>query len=427
MPDSFRIFRIRSYSTANQSIRCTLLVLLVLGLAPAQAQAQAGLESYASSAVDIVGETGAGAVALGVPDYVFVNDAALGLGGTSVDVFDVGEAVELGFDVPLRNIPSQHDMIVSAYVGGLGETDNANVQVEVSSDGVNFVVVDSFETQEARMRGRDGPENDFAGVKLFFVEFGTENLVTHVRLTNTAGTAEGLRLDAVEGLHPSFDSARAFEFRIERYAPDFFDWFLVRIKNIAGPGGVPIREIKLIASPNPPARLENTEIDILSSAGDFICVENCIPNAGPGPIPFARFVWSLDGETEAPLGTGLSPGEQAATLRSKAFDVDDANYLAEMNFEITFADGQTHQFSYDFDVQQQIGSLFQKYLYFDPAPEEVGPLPTDYYQFVDDDMPDPPAVPALGGLGVSLLTVGSLGIATAALRRRRAVSRGLAD
>ena len=105
----------------------------------------AGLSSYATGATDVSGSTGAASVALGVPDYHFINDVGLGFGGTSTDVFDVGEAVVLTFAAPLRNIPGQYDLVLSAFVGGLGATDNATVQVEVSSDDVTYVVRDSFD------------------------------------------------------------------------------------------------------------------------------------------------------------------------------------------------------------------------------------------------------------------------------------------
>ena len=77
-----------------------------------------------------MGSTGVSAVGLGVPDYMFVNDLGLGFGGTSSDVFNVGESVLLTFPIPLRIHASQHDLVLSAFVGGHGATDNAEVQVE---------------------------------------------------------------------------------------------------------------------------------------------------------------------------------------------------------------------------------------------------------------------------------------------------------
>jgi hypothetical protein len=195
----------------------TLLVLV--GSTPASAM----FLSYASSAIDISGATGAASASLGEPDYQFINDFGLGFGGVNTDVFNVGESVEFSFPLPLRNIPGQHDLILSAFVGGLGATDNANVQVERSSDGINYSIVATFNTEEARVNLSGPhlfpytPEIDFEGVQHFFIDLGVEDHVTHIQLTNLAGTAEGLRLDAIEGLHPEVNSAHAFEIRFDRY------------------------------------------------------------------------------------------------------------------------------------------------------------------------------------------------------------------
>ena len=45
-----------------------------------------------------------------------------------------------------------------------------------------------------------------------------------------------------------------------------------------------------------------------------------------------------------------------------------------------------HEFTYDEDVIKVIGSLYQKYLYYDPNPVESWNRPTDYYEFIDDGM-----------------------------------------
>ena len=66
----------------------------------------AALASYAFSAQDAPGSsTGVAAVGLGIPDYQFVNDAGLGFGGTSTDVFSPGESTVLAFPRPLRPQP----------------------------------------------------------------------------------------------------------------------------------------------------------------------------------------------------------------------------------------------------------------------------------------------------------------------------------
>ncbi len=376
------------------SLRTCLLCLTLLPLATIAAPASAALTSYATSATDVSGSTGSAAVALGVPDYAFVNDLAAGF-GTNTDVFGVGESAVFGFPAPLRNIAVQHDAILSAFVGGAGATDNANVQVEVSSDGVNFVVVDSFQTEEARDRGQDRQENDFEGVKHFYIEFGSEDFVTHIRLTNTAGTAEGLRLDSLEGLLPQTTATHAFEMRLEAHRNDFARRFAIRIKNMGGAGAVPIREIRHITSTAPGAFLQETQQLIAADDGDFICVENCVPDNGPH-IPFSRHEWSTDGVNPAPAGEGLVSGRSAGHLRWRPFDTD-ANEprLVGFAFEVTFADGFVHQFDYDNDVMQEIGNLYQKYLYFDDTPAESWPRPVSYYEFNDADAPQ---VPGLGGV-----------------------------
>jgi hypothetical protein len=94
--------------------------------------------------------------------------------------------------------------------------------------------------------------------------------------------------------------------------------------------------------------------------------------------------WSLDGVSQAPAGVGLAPGRQAANARDRNFDIDTAGetYLHGFVFTVTFTDGTQTVFTYDDDVLIEEGSLYQKYLYFDTAPAESGPRPTDYYEFV---------------------------------------------
>jgi len=418
----------------------TLAFALFVLLEPSASHAI--LLSYATSATDISGITGSSAVSLGAPDYQFNNDSGLGFGGTSTDVFDVGEVAEFSFPAPLRNIPDQHDLVLSAFVGGLGAIDNANVQVEASSDGVNYSVVATFNTEEARINPTGPhlfpytPEIDFEGVKHFFIDFDTEDHVSHIRLTNLGGTAEGLRLDAIEGLHPEANSDYAFEIRFDRYREDLPGaekyHFFVRIKNIADVGGVPIREFRMTPSPMPGATLEDTRetlFVVLSKAGNgvvgesFICIENCIPNCPniecpPGSIPFSRHAWSVDGLVEAPPGVGLDPGRQVASQRSTPFDVDNTDYLTGMSFRITFADGLVHDFNYDNDVMKVVGSLYQKHLYFE-APDESGPRPTDYYQGLDA-APEPIQVPTLAtsAYWVLSLLIAAVGIVSIRVRSR---------
>jgi hypothetical protein len=135
----------------RMTIRPTLFGLAMLAVSLMAAPAALALSSYAESATDTVGSTGSALVALGVPDYGFVNDAGIGLAGNT-DVFDVGESAVLSFSTPLRAIGGQHDLVISAYVGGLGETDNAQIQVEVSSDVTSYAIADTFDTEEARDR-----------------------------------------------------------------------------------------------------------------------------------------------------------------------------------------------------------------------------------------------------------------------------------
>ncbi len=387
--------QLNSIASRTFTSACSLVLVLVLGAATATAQ----LSSYATGASDVIGSTGAPAVALGVPDYAFVNDSGLGLGGTNTDVFDVGESVLLTFPTALRNHVSQHDMILSAFVGGLGATDNANVQVEASSDGSNFTIIQTFNTEEARSFAPPNQwENDFEAVKHFAVEFGVMDNVTQIRLTNLAGTAEGLRLDSLEGLYPIVNSSHAFEIRLERVREDTARRFKVRIKNISAPGGVPIREW-LMDRTGSSARLEETIWDLESVAGDFICVEHCILDNNPEFIPFSRHVWSLDGTTPAPAGFGLDPGRQAAHARFVDFDTDGgAAYLSGFKFTVTFADGLVHTFDYDADVSKEIGSLYHKYQYFSSTPIQSWNRPSDYYQFVSV-----PAVPTLSAFHLGML------------------------
>jgi hypothetical protein len=374
----------RQIDVAPRRVRRLVALILLLLLVPASG-AFAQSSSYASSASDVVGSTGSAAVALGVADYEFINDAAEAYGGSNSDVFDVGESTLFGFPALLRDIPGQHDLVISAFVGGLGATDDAQVQVEVSSDGVSFVVVDVFDTDEARNRPQDEQENDFEGVKHFLVDFAGVDPVSQVRLTNLSGTSEGLRLDSLEGLHPDIDSAHAFEIRFERYRPDFNERFLVRIKNISGEGGVPIREFRIDRPTSIPSTLEDTDDSLFGVDGEFLCVENCIPDNGP-LIDYTRMVWSLDGLTEAPESVGLEPGRQASHTRDRNFDLDtlESTYLSGYSFTVTFADGYAHTFDFDGDVfdQDEIGALYQKYLYFSSTPAESGPRQVHHYEFI---------------------------------------------
>jgi hypothetical protein len=341
------------------------------------------LSSYAIAAQDAPGSaTGASSVALGVPDYAFVNDLGLGFGGGSSHVFGVGESTVLVFPEPLRNVAGQEDLLISAFVGGLGETDSALVRVDVSSNGVSFATVATFDTATGRTAYPFPQERNFDSVKHFAVDFGAADLVTHVRLTNLAGSAEGLRLDAVEGLHPDVASTHAFEIRFERYRPDFNQRFLVRIKNIADDGGVPIREFRIDRPLWILSTLEDTDDSLFGLDGEFLCVENCIPDNGP-LIDYTRMAWSFDGVSEAPQGFGLEPGMQAANVRDRNFDLDtlETTYLSGYTFTVTFADGTKHMFDYDADVLAEEGNLYQKYLYFSGSPVESGPRPTDYYEF----------------------------------------------
>lgn len=383
----------------------------------------AALSSYPTLGVDDTGSTGVATVAIGVPNYQFVNDSGLGFGGINTDVFGVGESAVLIFPVPLRNIPGQHDLILYAFVGGVGAADNATVQVETSSDGTNFSIISTFDTQEARNRFQDFFENDFEAVKHFFLDFGATDNITHVRLTNLAGTSEGLRLDGLEGLHPSVDSEHSFELRLERSRLDDWKQFKLRIKNIGNPGGVPIREIRVNNSEIPFARLEQTSPSIKGIDGDFICVENCIDLCGQGcapvdppAVPFVRYAWSSDGLIEAPPGVGLDPGKQAANVPYFGIDTDSIDpYLSGYSFEITFADGLVQFVDYDLDLEKEIGSLYEKHLYFSPTPELSWNRPVDFYEFVDDG--PAPGVPGLEipfafALVVLITAIGSRSIRT---------------
>ena len=347
------------------------------------------LSSYAISAQDEAGSsTGAAAVALGVPDYAFVNDSGLGFGGSSSDVFGVGEATVLTFPEVLRNVAGLADLRISMFVGGLGASDSALVQVEVSDDGASYTNVGTFDSATGRTSYPFRQERDFDSVKHFDVDFGAEDFVSHVRLTNLAGTAEGIRLDAVEGLHPDVGSTHAFEIRFERYRPDFNQRFRVHIKNIADDGEVPIREFRIDRPTSIISTLEDTDDSLLGLDGEFLCVENCIPDNGP-LIDYTRMVWSVDGVNEAPAGVGLEPGREAVNERHRNFDIDTlgTTYLSGFRFTVTWADGASHEFDYDTDVLIEEGNLYQKYLYFSGTPVESGPRPTDYYEFVAVPVP----------------------------------------
>lgn len=354
----------------------------------------ASLSSYAVAAEDAVGSsTGAAAVALGVPDYHFVDDAGLGYGGTNTDVFSPGESTVLRFPVPLRNVPGQIDLLVSAFVGGDGASDAALVEVAVSSDGVAFTDVGTFQTATGRDPFVFPPqEAPFESVKHFPIEFGTNDLVTHVRLTNIASTAEGLRLDAVEGLYPVTGASHAFELRIERYRLESTGRFRIRVKNLADPGGLAIRELRITPGADP-ARLEDTYVPLpalFGSDGSLICVENCITDTtptNPQPvIPFSRHAWSLDAVVEAPLGIGLAPGRQAANVRAgiPSFDTDNsAAFLERFSFQVVFVDGTQQSLFFDDDivVEGVPGALYQKYPYFSATPQISAPQQTYTYEF----------------------------------------------
>ncbi|MDJ0864988.1 MAG: hypothetical protein QNK03_02695 [Myxococcota bacterium] len=367
----------------------TLLPLvLAAALLAGTASTAVAVSSYATSAADEVGSsTGAAVVALGVPDYLFVNDAGLPFGGTNTDVFDPGEATVLAFDAPLRDIPGQEDLVVSAFVGGAGATDDAQVQVEVSEDGVIFVVVGAFSTGDARTSYPLIPERAHESVKHFAIDFaGAADFVTHVRISNLSGTAEGLRLDAVEGLHPDLVTSAGFEIRFERFRGPTVERFRVRIKNLADPGGVGVRSFRIDKPAG--ANLENTLTTLFGLDGDFICVENCIPDNGPS-IPHSLHEWSEDGVSVAPAGVGLEPGRQAAHDRlgtTDNFDLDTAGstFLAGFSFTVWFTDGSSHTFDWDNDVvgTDVTGMLYQKYLVWTPTPAVSGPHLSHYYEFL---------------------------------------------
>ena len=54
---------------------------------------------------------------------------------------------------------------------------------------------------------------------------------------------------------------------------------------------------------------------------------------------------------------------------------------------MTFADGVVHSFDYDADVMKEIGSLYQKYLYFSNPPTYSWDRPVDYFEFADASVP----------------------------------------
>ena len=359
---------------------------LAAGVFAGTASAQS-LSSYAIAAADAPGSsTGATAVALGIPDYQFVNDSGLSFGGTNTDVFDPNETTVFQFATPLKNVAGQPDMKVSAFVGGAGATDNATVQVETSSDGVNFLIATVFDTADGRTSYRFPQERAFESVKHFEVEFGAADNVTHVRLSNLGGTSEGLRLDALEGYHPHVLSNHAFEIRFERYRGNCCERFLVRIKNLATAGGAGIREFRINRPTGPGTTLEETQRSLIGLNGEFMCVENCVPDNGP-LIPFSRHAWSLDGVTEAPTGIGLAPGEQASHSRWWSFDLDTAaaTFLSGYSFVVTFTDSTSQTFDFDSDViaMNEEGMEYQKYQYFGSSPAESMPRRVHYYQFTD--------------------------------------------
>lgn len=375
------------HSIRAHGVACVLL----LWTAPA-----AALTSYAVEARDAAGSsTGAAAVALGVPDHRFVNDAGLGYGGTNGDVFAPGESTVLRFPAPLRNIPGQIDLLVSAFVGGDGASDSALVDVAVSSDGITFSSVGTFQTATGRDPLVFPPqETPFASVKHFPIEFGAADRVTHVRLTNTAGTSEGLRLDAVEGLHPLTGASHAFELRVERFRLADTGRFRLRLKNLADPGGAGIHALRIVPGPDP-SRLEDSQVSLPAlhgSGGSLLCVENCIADTTPTSpqpvIPFSRHAWSEDGVVEAPPGIGLDPGRQLANVRTgnPSFDTDNsASFLEGFEFHVVFTDGTEQALSFDGDILAggSVGALYQKYQYFSATPQISEPQRTDTYEFSD--------------------------------------------
>lgn len=410
--------------------RLPLLILSTLTLISTTAFAQGSPSSYATAAIDEVGSTGAASVALGVADYFFINDDGLGFGGTNTDSFDVGESTILSFPVPLLNVPSSYDLMVSAFVGGLGATDNATVQVEVSSDGSNFVVIDTFDTEEARTWRRiftDRHETNFEAVKHFWIEFGTEDRVTHVRLTNLGGTAEGLRLDSVEGIHPDTESTHAFEIRFERYRVDASERFLLRIKNISDEmTGQAITGFHLEKLPVS-EWMEDTIWPLLVNPVDnpetnpsesLICVDNCAGDADELPgVTSSTWAYSLDGVSPAPAGIGLEPGQHVGHARYKNVDIDAlGTYLTDFTFWIEFADGVVVPFDFNNDVVSfgNIGAQYQKYTFFNSAPALSGPRPVHYFEFVAL----PPQVPSIDTRGLVLLVFALIGIVALWLRTR---------
>jgi hypothetical protein len=389
--------------------------LALLGLVGLFARPALAVTSYPIAATDAAGSsTGAASVALGVPDYEFVND--VGLGGANADVFGPGESTVLLFPAAIRNVAGQPDLLVSAFVGGTGATDSAQVQVSVSSDGTNFVNAGSFDTADGRdVTKYPFPEVAFESVKHFAIDLGAADNVTHVRLTNLASTATGLRLDAVEGLQPRTLSDHAFEIRFEKYRNDSDGRFMIRIKNTGRAGGVPVRELRIDRSMAVGVNLQDTSTSLCEQRHElwspldqcpfparFICVENCVPDNGPS-IEFSRHAWSTDGVSEAPAGAGLDPGRQAMNLRNLSFDTDPPspfNFLDGFAFTVTFADGFEHSFTFNEDVLGQMteGALFQKYQYFSPNPTVFGPRPVYYYEFVPEPGEGVAAVAAFAAL-----------------------------
>ncbi|MBJ22480.1 MAG: hypothetical protein GY910_07355 [bacterium] len=400
-----------------------LFVLLTLVfLFSAEVQAQGSPSSYATGAFDEIGSTGSASVALGVPDYFFVNDNGLGFGGTNVDTFDVGEATVLTFPLPLLNVAGQFDLIVSAFVGGLGATDNATVGVEVSSDGLNYADLGSFSTEEARVRSIERHERNFEGVKRFWIEFGVETDVTHVRLTNLSGTTEGLRLDAVEGVLPDTGRAHAFEIRFERYRVDASERFLLRLKNISSDlGGQPITGFTLEKLPIN-EWMEDTIHSLLASdgVGEMLCVSNCVGDADGLPgVHNATWAFSLDGLVPAAPGIGLEPGRSGAHERFRNVDIDAlGTYLSGFTFWVEFADGVVIPFDFDTDVVGfgNIGARYQKYTYYSSTPSLSGPRTVHYFEYAD--LPTQ-QVPSIDAKGLVLLLLALLGIGVALARSRR--------
>ncbi len=187
---------------------------------------------------------------------------------------------------------------------------------------------------------------------------------------------------------------------------------------------MPVRAVRIINSLNPASRLENTDMDLESVDGDFICVENCVPicmvdcQTPPPTIPFSRYVWSIDGLVEAPAGIGLAPGRAAAHSPAIAIDTDSLHpYLSGYSFEVTFTDGLVVTFDYDADVEKEIGSLYEKYPYYSSTPTYSWNRPVDFYEFISPG-PTPSPVPGLSPGALFMLVALAAGAGRRLIRSR---------